>query len=168
VKEVFERALGGFLLVDEAYALARGGDRDFGQEAIDTLVKLVEDHREDIVVVAAGYPDEMSEFVDSNPGLRSRFPKTIAFPDYTNDELLEIFASQCKKASYTLDAAARERALAFFAAQQRDKGFGNGRLARNLFEASVGRQATRIVTMKEPTDETLVTLTADDIAPAPA
>ena len=168
VKEVFDRALGGFLLIDEAYALARGGDRDFGQEAIDTLVKLIEDHREDIVVVAAGYPDEMAEFVDSNPGLRSRFPKTIQFPDYTNEELLQIFESQCKKASYTVGAAAKDRVLTFFAAQTRDKGFGNGRLARNLFEAAIGRQATRIVSMKEHTDETLVTLTADDIAPAPA
>jgi hypothetical protein len=165
VTEVFNRALGGFLLIDEAYALARGDNRDFGQEAIDTLVKLVEDHRDEIVVVAAGYPDEMAEFVDSNPGLRSRFPKTIAFPDYSNEELLAIFEGQCKTASYTCDAAARQRALDFFARQPRDKGFGNGRLARNLFEASVGRQATRIVAMKEPTNETLVTLTADDIAP---
>ncbi|HZN14426.1 MAG TPA: AAA family ATPase [Acidimicrobiales bacterium] len=168
VKEVFTKALGGFLLIDEAYALARGGDRDFGQEAIDTIVKLVEDHRDEIVVVAAGYPDEMSEFIDSNPGLRSRFPKTIAFPDYTNDELLAIFESQCKKASYNCDAAAQKRALDFFASQPRDKGFGNGRLARNLFEAAVGRQATRIVLMKDPTNETLVTMTADDIAPVPS
>jgi hypothetical protein len=166
VKEVFTKALGGFLLIDEAYALARGGDRDFGQEAIDTLVKLVEDHRDDIVVVAAGYPDEMAEFINSNPGLRSRFPKTIAFPDYTNEELLAIFEGQCKKASYECDQAAHDRALEFFATQQRDKGFGNGRLARNLFEAAVGRQATRIVAIKEPSNETLVTLTADDIAPA--
>ncbi len=167
VKEVFGKAMGGFLLIDEAYALARGDNRDFGQEAIDTLVKLVEDHRDEIVVVAAGYPDEMAEFVDSNPGLQSRFPKTIAFPDYTNDELLAIFESQCKHASYTCDATASQRALDFFASQLRDKGFGNGRLARNLFEASVGRQATRIVAMTNPTNETLVTLTADDIAPPP-
>ena len=167
VKEVFTKAMGGFLLIDEAYALARGGDRDFGQEAIDTIVKLVEDHRDDIVVVAAGYPDEMSEFIDSNPGLRSRFPKTIAFPDYSNDELLAIFETQCKKASYTCDAAARKRVLEFFEAQPRDKGFGNGRLARNLFEAAVGRQATRIVAMTDPSNETLVELTADDVAPAP-
>jgi len=165
VTEVFTKALGGFLLIDEAYALARGDNRDFGQEAIDTLVKLVEDHRDEIVVVAAGYPDEMAEFVDSNPGLKSRFPKTIAFPDYSNEELLAIFEGQCKTASYTCDATARRRVLDFFAAQPRDKGFGNGRLARNLFEAAVGRQATRIVAMKEPTNETLITLTADDIAP---
>jgi hypothetical protein len=167
VKEVFGKALGGFLLIDEAYALARGGDRDFGQEAIDTLVKLVEDHRDDIVVVAAGYPDEMAEFISSNPGLRSRFPKTIAFPDYSNEELLEIFDTFCKKSSYTCDAAARDRAITFFASQTRDKGFGNGRLARNLFESSVARQASRIVAMKDPTNDVLVTLTADDVAPAP-
>jgi hypothetical protein len=167
VKEVFGKALGGFLLIDEAYALARGGDHDFGQEAIDTLVKLIEDHREEVVVVAAGYPDEMAEFIESNPGLRSRFPKTIAFPDYTNEELLEIFGGFCEASSYTCDAAARDRAVAFFAAQPRDKGFGNGRLARNLFEASVARQATRIVAMTNPSNDVLVTLTADDIAPKP-
>ena len=167
VTEVFDKALGGFLLIDEAYALARGGDHDFGQEAIDTLVKLIEDHREEVVVVAAGDPDEMAEFIESNPGLRSRFPKTIAFPDYTDDELLAIFNNQCKQASYTCDTEACSRARAFFAAQRRDKGFGNGRLARNLFEAAVGRQATRIVAMKDPSNETLVTMTADDIAPAP-
>jgi SpoVK/Ycf46/Vps4 family AAA+-type ATPase len=166
VQEVFTKALGGFLLIDEAYALARGDNRDFGQEAIDTLVKLVEDHRDEIVVVAAGYPEEMAEFIDSNPGLRSRFPKTIAFPDYTNDELLAIFESQCKKASYTCDNTAHKRALEFFASQPRDKGFGNGRLARNLFEAAVGRQATRIVAEKDPSNETLITLTAEDIAAA--
>jgi SpoVK/Ycf46/Vps4 family AAA+-type ATPase len=166
VKEVFTKAIGGFLLIDEAYALARGGDRDFGQEAIDTIVKLVEDHRDEIVVVAAGYPDEMAEFIDSNPGLRSRFPRTIQFPDYSNEELLQIFRSQCKTASYNCDSAATQRALDFFKAQPRDKGFGNGRLARNLFEAAVGRQASRIVGMKDPTDEALVILTADDIAPA--
>jgi hypothetical protein len=168
VTDVFNRAVGGFLLVDEAYALARGGDRDFGQEAIDTLVKLVEDHRDDVVVVAAGYPDEMHEFIESNPGLRSRFPKTIAFPDYSDDELLAIFEKQCTTASYTLDDDAKKAVLAFFAAQPRDKGFGNGRLARNLFEAAVGRQAGRIVKMTDPSNDTLVTLMAADIGPPKA
>ena len=83
--------------------MARGGDNDFGKEAIDTVVKLIEDHRDEtVVVVAAGYPDEMADFIESNPGLRSRFPKTIAFPDYSNDELLAIFESLGKKSSYTL------------------------------------------------------------------
>lgn len=169
VKEVFDSALGGVLLIDEAYALARGGDKDFGQEATDTLVKLMEDHRDDIVVVAAGYPDEMHYFVESNPGLRSRFPKTIHFPDYTTDELVSIFESMCKKSSYTCGAEAREAARRFFDSQERDKGFGNGRLARNLFESSMAHQASRLVAVPEPTNEELMELRADDVvAPAAA
>ncbi len=167
VKEVFESALGGVLLIDEAYALARGGERDFGQEATDTLVKLMEDHREDVAVIAAGYPDEMHRFVESNPGLRSRFPKTIHFPDYTTDELVAIFESMCKKASYVCTPEAREAARSWFEAQPRDKGFGNGRLARNLFEASMARQASRLVALDDPTNEELMALLAEDVVPAP-
>ena len=164
VTEVFTSALGGVLLIDEAYALAQGGDRDFGQEAIATLVKLVEDHRDDVVVIAAGYPDEMDEFIDSNPGLRSRFPKTIHFADYTDDELVQIFESLCTKSRYQCDAAAGTKLQAVFAAQERGRGFGNGRFARNLFEDAVARQASRLVKLESPTDEQLLTLTADDIA----
>lgn len=167
VKEVFDSALGGVLLIDEAYALARGGDNDFGQEATDTLVKMMEDHRDDIVVVAAGYPDEMHEFVESNPGLRSRFPKTIHFPDYTTEELVSIFESMCKKSSYTCGAKAREAARRFFDAQVRDKGFGNGRLARNLFESAMAHQASRLVALAEPTNEQLMELLPEDVVPPP-
>jgi hypothetical protein len=167
VKEVFDSALGGILLIDEAYALARGGDNDFGQEATDTLVKLIEDHRDDVAVIAAGYPDEMHEFVESNPGLRSRFPKTIHFPDYTTDELVSIFASMCKKASYTVGKDAEGAARSFFDEQERDKGFGNGRIARNLFESAMAHQASRLVQIKEPTNEQLMELVADDIVPPP-
>ena len=145
VTEVFDRADQGVLLIDEAYALARGGERDFGQEAIDTLVKLIEDRRETIVVIAAGYPDEMGDFIDSNPGLRSRFPKTIRFADYSTEELLAIFAGICKKNSYQPTAEALVKLQAYFAGQDRSKGFGNGRVARNLFEQVVGNQATRLV-----------------------
>ncbi|MDP9440611.1 MAG: hypothetical protein M3P34_00190, partial [Actinomycetota bacterium] len=151
-----------------AYALARGGDNDFGQEATDTLVKLMEDHRDDIVVVAAGYPDEMHEFVESNPGLRSRFPKTIHFPDYTTDELVSIFESMCKKSSYTCSVQAKDAARRFFDRQVRDKGFGNGRLARNLFESAMAHQASRLVPLAEPTNEQLMELLAEDIVPPPA
>src|SRR5690606_19336156 len=97
VTEVFDRADQGVLLIDEAYALVRGNEQDFGREAIDTIVKLVEDRRERVVVIVAGYPDEMQTFVDANPGLRSRFPKTIHFPDYDTDELLLIFQKLCEK-----------------------------------------------------------------------
>ena len=107
VKQVVTSALGGILLIDEAYALARGREGDFGFEAVDTLVKLMEDHRDDLVVIAAGYSEEMEIFVNSNPGLRSRFPKTIRFPDYTDDELMEILERLCEGHRYRLTAAAK-------------------------------------------------------------
>lgn len=163
VKAVVEKALGGVLLIDEAYALARGDERDFGQEAIDTLVKHMEDHRDDLVVIAAGYPDEMSEFVDSNPGLRSRFPKTIFFPDYSTEELAQIFESMCKKASYECTPASRERLKVLLEAEPRDKGFGNARHSRNLFEAAVARQASRVIAIKDPTNTQLLQLLPEDI-----
>ena len=168
VRAVFEKALGGVLLIDEAYALARGGENDFGQEATDTLVKLIEDHRDEIVVIAAGYPAEMHEFIESNPGLRSRFPKTIDFPDYTTDELLAIFESMGKKSEYALNDEARARLREWFDAQPRDKGFGNGRVARNLFEAAVARQASRVVALKDPTNEQLCELQPADVLPEAA
>ena len=167
VRKVVEGALGGVLLVDEAYALARGDERDFGQEAIDTLVKLIEDHRDDLVVIAAGYPDEMGDFVESNPGLRSRFPKTIAFPDYSTDELVGIFVSMADKSAYRCAPETTEHLRRWFEAQPREKGFGNARLARNLFEASVARQASRVVAVADPTDEQLMSLTPEDIGALP-
>ncbi len=167
VTEVFDSAMGGILLIDEAYALARGGERDFGREAIDTIVKLIEDRRESLVVVAAGYPDEMAEFIDANPGLRSRFPKTIAFADYSDDELVRILASLCKKNRYEPTPAADVAVRAYFAAQPRTKGFGNGRLARNMFEAAVANQATRLMSRPKdaapPTDEELLAIEAADV-----
>jgi SpoVK/Ycf46/Vps4 family AAA+-type ATPase len=167
VREVFDTADEGVLLIDEAYALVRGGERDFGREAIDTVVKLVEDRRGSIVVIAAGYPDEMADFVAANPGLRSRFPKTIAFPDYSDDELWQIFASLGRKAGYVCTGEAEAVVRAAFAAEPRTKGFGNGRLARNLFEASVANQASRVVAIEDPTDDELQSLTAEDIAVPP-
>jgi hypothetical protein len=105
----------------------------------------------------------MEELIDSNPGLRSRFPKTIHFPDYTDDELVQIFESLCAQNRYQCDDAGRAKLKAFFAAQARTRGFGNGRLARNRFEEAVSRQASRLVKLDNPTDDQLVTLTADDI-----
>ncbi len=162
----FEEADQGVLLIDEAYALVRGGERDFGREAIDTIVKLIEDRRDRIVVVMAGYPDEMEELIASNPGLRSRFPKVIHFPDYTTDELLRIIDTLGDKGGYRLDPGARARARIWLDAITRDKGFGNGRTARNLFEYAVSTQATRLAPVDTPTDEQLTILLADDI-PAP-
>jgi hypothetical protein len=166
VVAAFDRADGGVLLVDEAYSLVRGGENDFGREAIDTLVKLVEDRRDQLVVILAGYTDEMEALVSANPGMRSRFPKTIHFPDYSDDELVRIFRSIGEEGRYTLDDGAEAALRRHLAAQTRDRGFGNGRLARNLFEAAVANQATRLVTLDDPTDEQLTTLTAEDIPAA--
>ncbi len=163
VREVFDQADEGVLLIDEAYALARGGENDFGMEAIDAIVKMVEDRRKSMVCIAAGYPVEMGEFIDANPGLRSRFPKVIEFPDYDTEELLAIFSLIAEKSHYRPDDAALEEVRSWFEAQPRTKGFGNGRLARNLFESAVARQATRIVAVEDPTDEELIALTAEDV-----
>ncbi|HET7718601.1 MAG TPA: AAA family ATPase, partial [Acidimicrobiales bacterium] len=166
VKEVFTKALGGVLLIDEAHALARGEDRDFGHEAIDMIVKLMEDHRDDVVLIVAGYPDEMATFLDANPGLRSRFPKTIYFDDYSNEELLRIFEGMCAKSHYTPTDDAKAKVLAYVAARPRDRGFGNARLVRNLFEAAVSAQASRVVELGDVSDAVLVGLEAADI-PSP-
>jgi Cdc6-like AAA superfamily ATPase len=163
VMAVFDEADGGVLLIDEAYALVRGGDNDFGREAIDTIVKAMEDRRDSVVVIVAGYPDEMDGFMDANPGLRSRFPKTIEFPDYTTDELVGIFDSIAEGAHYRVTDATRTRVHTWLGAFPRGKGFGNGRLARNLFEDAVARHATRVVTLTDPTDDQLVTLEESDI-----
>jgi len=159
-----ESSLGGMLLIDEAYALARGGENDFGMEAIDTLVKFMEDHRDDIAIVAAGYPTEMNEFVDTNPGLKSRFTRTINFPDYTEDELLQIFIGLGDKHRYSLTDDALLRVQHFLAAEPRTRGFGNARFVRNLFETAIAHQAVRVAPLADPSDEQLTTLTADDIA----
>jgi AAA lid domain/ATPase family associated with various cellular activities (AAA) len=165
VVDAFDQADEGVLLIDEAYSLARGGANDFGREAIDMLVKLAEDRRERLVVILAGYPEEMATLVDANPGMESRFPRTIRFLDYSDDELLAIVESLGRAGRYHLDQEARATVQAWFAAQPRERGFGNGRLARNLFESAVANQASRLVTIDNPTDDQLTTLTATDIPP---
>lgn len=168
VAEVFEGADGGVLLIDEAYSLIRGGEKDFGREAIDAVVKQVEDRRDSMVVILAGYPKEMAELVGANPGFSSRFPKTISFPDYENDELLAILKLIAGGGHYELTEEAEQAATAWFGTHSRGHGFGNGRLARNLFEAAVARHATRLVKVDDPTDEQLTTLEAEDIAAVPS
>jgi hypothetical protein len=165
VNGIVDQALGGVLFVDEAYALA-GGD-DFGAEAIATLLKRMEDDRGGLVVIVAGYPRPMTEFLDANPGLRSRFPRTIEFADYDDDELVAIFAGIAEQHHYRLDDATRPVVRAWFSEQPRGPSFGNGRLARNLFEDCVTRQATRIVAISDPSDDDLVTLIVDDVVALP-
>jgi Cdc6-like AAA superfamily ATPase len=170
VRAVVDSALGGVLLIDEAYALVRGNEGDFGREAIDTLVKMVEDHRDDLVVILAGYPDEMAQLVAANPGLKSRFPTSIHFPDYTTDELVAIFTSMCHAAAYEPTEAALEVVRRRLDADPREQGFGNARTARNIFEAAVARHASRIVDLTESgstaTDLQLCTLEPDDLEPS--
>ena len=167
-QQALESSLGGMLLIDEAYALARGGDNDFGREAIDTLVKFMEDHRDDIAIVAAGYPAEMQDFIDANPGLKSRFTRTIFFPDYTDDELVDIFVKLARKNGYELTDDALAKVRQMIGAEPRNRGFGNARFVRNLFETAVAHQAMRLAPLSDPSNEELSTLTADDIAPVDA
>ncbi|MCZ7535940.1 MAG: AAA family ATPase [Acidimicrobiia bacterium] len=166
VQEVVTSSLGGTLFIDEAYSLSSGGDRDFGAEAIATLLKLMEDRRDEVVVVVAGYPAPMQQFLGSNPGLRSRFPKTIMFPDYTTDDLVRIFASIGEGQRYVATPEALEAVRGFIDAQERGPTFGNARLARNLFEASVAHHANRVVELGEPDVEELSTLRREDIPAA--
>jgi SpoVK/Ycf46/Vps4 family AAA+-type ATPase len=163
-QEVVGRAVGGVLFIDEAYSLA--GDQ-YGDEAIDTLVKEMEDQRDDLVVVVAGYPGPMAGFLTSNPGLSSRFRTTITFADYTDDELVEILVKIATDADYAPAPAFLDRFREILAATPRGEGFGNGRFARNVLEAAIGRHAWRLRDVTEPTLEQLRELLPEDLDDAP-
>lgn len=162
--QVIKKAKGGVLFIDEAYALSsEDGSNDYGKEAIDTLVKGMEDYRDDLVVIVAGYVDEMKKFIAMNPGLRSRFNKYINFEDYTANEMLDIFKLSCKKTKFILSEEAEAAALAYFEQNQEDPSFGNARGVRNFFDRVVTNQATRILTIPAPSEEEFRTLTREDI-----
>ncbi|MFE3168472.1 right-handed parallel beta-helix repeat-containing protein [Streptomyces sp. NPDC059224] len=164
----FNRALGGVLFIDEAYSLAPAlAGNDFGTEAVATLVKLMEDHRDDVVVIAAGYPGDMHRFIGSNPGLASRFGRTLLFEDYESAELVSIVEFQAGQHRYELTATARTELLALFEAMPRGEGFGNGRSARQIFQEMTERQAQRVAELSDPTSEELISLEAHDL-PHPA
>lgn len=160
-QDVIQTAIGGVLFVDEAYTLANGGSNDFGQEAIDTLLKAMEDQRDDLVVIVAGYDDLIDDFIHSNPGLESRFNRYIHFEDYTPDQMFSIFSGLCDKNQYVLSEDAVTKITAYFAETEIAK-IGNGRGARNLFEKTVTQQAKRIERSSDE-DVDLQEITAEDI-----
>ena len=164
-QEKIQEALGGILFIDEAYTLCRGENNDFGQEAIDTILKAMEDHRDDLVVIVAGYTNLMMDFVNSNPGLKSRFNKYVYFSDYTAEELLAIFDMNCKKYSYTPTAETREAVGKIIAGEveSKEENFANARFVRNLFEEIITNQARRVASLTAPTEEDLMTLLPEDL-----
>ncbi len=165
VKEVVERAYGGVLFIDEAYALSNSMGNDFGEEAIDTLVKLMEDYRENLVVIVAGYTNEMNRFLKSNTGLISRFNKFINFPDYSNEELLRILNSMAGKAGFILseDTIGLISDMLQNMTPEEFRRFGNARGIRNLFERLVINQANRVVEAEAPDEEMLTTIISEDV-----
>ncbi|MEV0696849.1 right-handed parallel beta-helix repeat-containing protein [Saccharopolyspora sp. NPDC050389] len=167
--ECFEKALGGVLFIDEAYTLsaAGGGGPDFGQEAVDTLVKLMEDHRDDVVVIVAGYTLEMRKFLATNPGLGSRFSRTIEFADYSSAELVTIVEGMCRSNDYRLEFETKEAVLSYFDKLPRDESFGNGRTARKVFEEMIGRQAYRLADDPELNPVAMTRLLPEDIGALP-
>lgn len=164
--EVIQKALGGVLFIDEAYALTnQDSPNDFGQEAVETLLKGMEDHRADLVVIVAGYTELMGNFIHSNPGLESRFNKYFYFEDYSGEQLMEIFRSMCEKNGYTLDEETDQAAAEAFQTmyEERDENFGNARDVRNVFERAVARQSNRVAAMEAPAKEDLMAFTMDDL-----
>lgn len=167
-REQIQRALGGVLFIDEAYSLARGGEKDFGKEAIDCLVKAMEDYKDELILILAGYKREMEWFLQTNPGLRSRFPIHINFPDYTINELYEIAELMLQKRQYKLTAEAKN--LLKYTLQQRvligHEHSGNARMVRNLIEKAIRLQAVRLVENNLISRDDLILITSDDIKEA--
>ena len=167
-QEVIKSALGGVLFIDEAYSLASGGENDFGREAIETILKAMEDHRDELIVVVAGYDGPMEKFINSNPGLQSRFNKYFYFHDYNGEQLLYIFKGQCKKNGYALTEEAEAEAKAMFEElyENRGENFGNGRDVRNVFEDTVVRQSNRVAALDAPTKDDLMQFLPEDLRDA--
>lgn len=165
VKDVIERAKGGVLFIDEAYSITENDHSDsYGRECLTELTKALEDYRNDLVVIVAGYTDPMRHFFESNPGLRSRFNTFLEFDDYSADELMEMLLYLCDKNDYRLDEVAVSAARSFIQDQARNKedNFANGRLVRNVFEWLITKQAQRVCALDTPDRETLSTISADD------
>ena len=164
-QEVIKSALGGVLFIDEAYSLSSGGENDFGREAIETILKAMEDHRDDLIVIVAGYTGPMEKFIHSNPGLESRFNKYFFFPDYNGEQLMEMFRIRCKKNGYTMSEETEKAAVEMFTQlyEERTENFGNGRDVRNVFEDMVVRQANRVAALENPSKEDLMAVLPEDL-----
>jgi ATPases of the AAA+ class len=165
-QEVIDKAMDGVLFIDEAYTLNVGkGENDFGQEAVDTLLKAMEDNRDRLIVIVAGYEEPMDEFLDSNPGLKSRFNKYIRFDDYSPEQLIKILEGMCSGKDYKLSPEARQAAIDYFdnCLRTQAENFANAREVRNFLEKAITNHATRVVSIKEPTEEQLCTIIVDDV-----
>ena len=162
-QKVIEKAMGGVLFIDEAYALNGKSENDFGQEAIDTILKAMEDHRDDLVVIVAGYTELMDRFIHSNPGLESRFNRFLMFEDYTPEQMVAIFKMQCKKGCYVLAQGTEELVRDFIAEESADDSFGNARGVRNLFEHILVAQNNRLAKMENVTRDDLMQILPDDV-----
>ena len=162
---IIDKALDGVLFIDEAYSLVQGGENDFGAEAIATLLKRMEDDRDRLVVILAGYTNEIKEFIDSNPGLQSRFNRYICFDDYSAEDLLQIFKLNLRKSHYKIKREAYDELGRYFTYKilNKDKNFGNGRFARNTFEKVVQNQANRLAKLPALSSDDLSIITIDDI-----
>jgi stage V sporulation protein K len=167
-RELVEKAMGGILFVDEAYSLARGGEKDFGKEAIDTLVKVMEDRQHNFVLILAGYPKEMDHFLQLNPGLPSRFPMVVTFPNYTSAELLEMLHQMAKERDYHISPGAVDyiQELLMISKDYERKHFSNGRFIRNLLEKAIRMQAVRLMHQDSYNQESLLTLMKVDFTKA--
>lgn len=164
-QEKIQEAMGGILFIDEAYTLAKEGGNDFGQEAIDTILKAMEDHRDELVVIVAGYTVPMEKFINSNPGLKSRFNKYMEFADYTAEELQKIFDGNCKKYDYELSEEAQTVVKESIEkmVEEKTENFANARSVRNFFENIITNQASRLAEMEEPKPEDMKIILPEDI-----
>ncbi|WP_078554524.1 stage V sporulation protein K [Bacillus alkalicellulosilyticus] len=163
-RELIKKAMGGILFIDEAYSLSRGGEKDFGKEAIDTLVKAMEDQQHDFILILAGYSKEMDYFMSLNPGLPSRFPLTIDFPDYSTEELMDITKGMLSEREYILTRQAEHKIKELVRRGKTDssQAFSNGRFVRNILEQAIRKQAVRLLQEPNRDRQTLATLEACD------
>ena len=168
VKKQFKKAKGGVLFIDEAYSLVENKRGSYGDEAINTIVQEMENHRDDVIVIFAGYPDKMKDFLERNEGLKSRIAFHLDFPDYNVDELTQILQVMAKEKSYTVDGAVVEKCRKIFEKIYTTKDFGNGRYVRNLLESAIINQAARLMKLEETqevTKDLALNLVAEDFSP---